>query len=279
MGDIRSVAQRINVFAAKRAARKYGTSASKIILAADQIKNMDLDFLGVGSPKQEKLYFAKDNAGINASLSGEDGILISRGWLYQVAAHPDDEDAKMALKSLIGHEHAHNIAYWESKFLQSSADKTVISYLNEVYADITGCQMAFGDDHDKAVKAMEWRGPLSQTDQIKHPCNASRTAYVRSGKCFEGVVDEVIAQAEAYINRKHPGRDYHFPENLRAEVKSKYPVVTVTRKTDSDHVVQTHAELSASKETKLSLKEVQNIPRQQEPENSKSISQKQKLNL
>lgn len=215
--------RRIAQYAKKMA--ENGVSLEKLGYAATFLKDpANFPYLSIGergeSVKPESILLLKggykSNPNMDASMPGH--IRITLSWIKRLAE--DGEDAKIACMAQIGHEHAHHLHYIEH--VGKSHANVLINWLNECYADTTGCRLAFDGDRERTHRAMEYLkthgSGLSLSHQDSHPSWEFRQKIAERG-VFDGEsVRMIMEEAARYLGDKRQNFHGFAPDDLE-EIK------------------------------------------------------------
>lgn len=202
-----------------------GISQEKLDCAATFLKDpANFPYLSIGergeSVKPESILLLKggykSSPNMDASMPGH--IRITLSWMKRLAE--DGEDAKIACMAQIGHEHAHHLHYIEH--VGRGHANVLINWLNECYADTTGCRLAFGGDRERTHQAMEYLkthgSDLSLSHHDSHPSWEFRQKIAERGVFDEGSVRMIMEEAARYLGNKRQSFHGFAPDDLE-EIK------------------------------------------------------------
>lgn len=198
-----------------------GVSQEKLGCAAAFLKDpANFPYLSIGrggeSVKPESILLLKggykSKPNMDASMPGH--IRITLSWMKRLAE--DGEDAKIACMAQIGHEHAHHLHYIEH--VGKSHASVLINWLNECYADTTGCRLAFGVDMELTHRAMEYLkthgSDLSLSHHDSHPSWEFRQKIAERGVFDEKSVRMIMEEAARYLGNKRQSFHGFAPDDL-----------------------------------------------------------------
>lgn len=192
----------------KKMARK-GTSQEELDRAATFLKDTsNFPYLSIGergeNVKPETILLLKggykSNPNMDASMPGH--IRITLSWMKRLAE--DGEDAKIACMAQMGHEHAHHLHYIEHVWGGNA--NLLINWINECYADTTGCRLAFGGDKVLTHQAMEYLKTHGSNRSLRHrkshPSWEFRQRIAERGVFDEESVRMIREEAARYLENK-----------------------------------------------------------------------------
>ncbi len=195
----------------KKMTRK-GVSQEELDRAASFLKApANFPYLSIGergeSVKPETILLLKggykSNPNMDASVPGH--IRITLSWIKRLVE--DGEDAKIACMAQIGHEHVHHLHYIEHV---GKGHVTVLTnWINECYADTTGCRLAFGGDKVLTHRAMEYLkthgSGLSLSHHDSHPSWEFRQKIAERGVFDAESVRMIVEEVARYLGGKRQG--------------------------------------------------------------------------